>query len=243
VGAIALAARQPTKQRTYGFRRSTILASLINAIVLLVTFGGIAWEAVRRFAEPAQVSESTVIWVAAIGIGVNAFTAALFLSGRKGDLNIRGAFLHMASDAAVSLGVVVSGAAILFTGWYWLDLVVSLGIVVVVIVGTWGLLRESINLALDAVPEDINAAQVQAYLTQLPTVTGVHDLHIWGMSTTEAALTAHLVLSIPTQPDELLSRVCQELHDNYGIEHTTIQVESEGSPFPCALACDDKVYP
>lgn len=218
-----------------------MLAALINAVVLLVAVGGIAWEAIRRFNDPGQVAGGTVIWVAIVGIVINTITALLFLSGRKGDLNIRGAFLHMAADAGVSLGVVLAGIAILATSWPWLDPVVSLIIVAVILVGTWGLLRDSVNLALDAVPEDIDVARVQAYLAGLPGVNDVHDLHIWGMSTTETALTAHLVMREATGGDALLSRVCRELHDEFGIEHAMLQLETGDPTYPCGLAPADTV--
>jgi len=235
-GALLLSKRLPTQRRTYGFRRSSILASLVNAVVLLVTVGAVAWEAIRRLSEPAPIGEITVIWVAAVGILINGMTAVLFMSGRKDDLNIKGAFLHMASDAAVSLGVVLAGVVILFTGWFWLDPVVSLVVMGVILVGTWGLLRDSVNLALDAVPENIEIGDVEKYLKALPNVSDVHDLHIWGMSTTEAALTAHLVMPHASCEDSLLSRICRELHDQFGIEHATIQVENGDPAHPCGLA-------
>jgi cobalt-zinc-cadmium efflux system protein len=235
-GASILVQRRPTPRRTYGLRRTSILAALINAVALLVAIGGIAWEAIRRFREPGQVAGGTVIWVAAVGIVINAVTAWLFLAGRKEDLNIRGAFLHMAADAGVSLGVVLAGIAILATGWTWIDPVVSLIIVAVILVSTWGLLRDSVNLALDAVPEDIDVARVQAYLASLPSVQAVHDLHIWGMSTTETALTAHLVIPNPSDDDALLAKACAELHDQFGIEHATLQVERGDPAYPCRLA-------
>jgi len=240
-GASILARRLPTQRRTYGLRRSSILAALINSVVLLITVGGIAWEAIRRFNVPGPVAGATVIWVAVVGIVINTATALLFLSGRKSDLNIRGAFLHMAADAGVSLGVVLAGIAILATGWLWLDPVVSLMIVIVILVGTWGLLRDSLNLALDAVPENIDVVRVQAYLASLPDVSDVHDLHIWGISTTETALTAHLIVREITGGDALLSRVCKELHDEFGIEHATLQLEAGDSAYPCGLASADTV--
>ena len=166
---------QPTERRTYGLGRSSILAALANAIFLLMACGGITWEAIRRFHDPAPVAGGTVIWVAALGIAINTATALLFMSGRKGDLNVKGAFLHMAADAAVSAGVVGAGFAILYTGWHWLDPVTSLLINAVIVWGTWGLLRDSANLALDAVPAGIDTAKVRAYLEGLPTVTAVHD--------------------------------------------------------------------
>ncbi len=232
-GAAVLARRRPTPGRTYGMRRSSILAALVNAIVLLVAVGAIAWEAVRRFRELAPVAGKTVIGVAVIGVVINTVTALLFLSGRKGDLNIRGAFLHMAADAGVSLGVVLAGVAILATGWWWLDPVVSLVIVVVILIGTWDLLRDSVNLALDAVPEGVDLHGVRQYLAGLPQVVDVHDLHIWGMSTTETALTAHLVMTEAGCDDAFLARIEGELHTLFGIEHTTIQVETGDPAYPC----------
>lgn len=181
-GASWLVGRRPTPRRSYGFRRSSVLAALFNALFLLVAVGAIAWEAMRRLADPAPVAGTTVIWVAVVGIVVNTATALLFFAGQKGDLNIRGAFLHMAADAGVSLGVVLAGLVILATGWDWLDPAVSLAIVVVILVGTWGLLRESVDLALDAVPEDIDPVQVYAYLDEVAGVREVHDLHIWAMT-------------------------------------------------------------
>ncbi len=224
-GASVLAQRQPSYRRTYGLRRSTILAALVNAVVLLFAVGTIAWEAIERFQQPAAVAGTTVIVVAAIGIVINTATAMLFLRGQH-DLNIRGAFLHMAADAGVSLGVGIAGILIWATGSAWLDPVVSLIVAGVVLLSTWGLLRDSIDLALDAVPRDIDLQAVRAYLRTLPSVAEVHDLHIWGMSTTEAALTAHLVVPDGSANDALLTRAEQELHDRFGIEHATLQIET-----------------
>ncbi|MEO6049432.1 MAG: cation diffusion facilitator family transporter [Candidatus Kapaibacterium sp.] len=224
-GASYLARRLPTERHTYGLRRSSILAALLNAVLLLVAVGGIAWESLRRLGDPATVSGETVMWVAALGIAVNGVTALLFAKGRKGDINIRGAFLHMAADAAVSLGVVIAGFAIKATGLTWIDPVVSLAIIVVITAGTWGLLRESFNLAMDAVPESIDRRKVEEYLTGIDGVIEVHDLHIWGMSTTEPALTVHLVKPDGNHPDEFIAGICDELHHRFGIEHTTIQIE------------------
>jgi cobalt-zinc-cadmium efflux system protein len=235
-GATWLVRRRPSPRRSYGFRRSSVLAALFNALFLLVAVGVIAWEAIQRLANPEPVAGVTVMVVAAVGIVVNGVTAWLFMSGQKGDVNIRGAFLHMAADAAVSLGVVLSGLVILLTGWDWLDPVTSLVIVVVIVFGTWGLLRESVDLALDAVPEGIDPAKVEAYLAAITGVREVHDLHIWGMSTTETALTAHLVIPDGGQGDGLLRRVCEGLHDEFGIEHVTIQIEHGDSAHPCPLA-------
>ena len=235
-GAMLLSNRLPSERRTYGFRRSSILASLVNAVALLVTVGAVSWEAIKRLSEPSPVSETTVIWVAAVGILVNGITAFLFMAGREHDLNIKGAFLHMAADAAVSFGVVLAGLVILFTNWYWLDPVVSLIVMAVILISTWGLLRDSVNLALDAVPEGIEMPAIETYLRSLPGVADVHDLHVWGMSTTEAALTAHLVMPAIACEDSLLSQICTRLHNEFGIEHTTIQVERGDPAYPCSLA-------
>lgn len=234
--AAVLATRQPTRRRTYGLRRSSILAALGNSIFLLVTIGAIAWEAVGRLRSPDVVATPTVMWVAALGIVINTATALFFMSGRKGDINIRGAFLHMVSDAAVSAGVVVAAIVIAATGWFWLDPAMSLVIVALITVGTWGLLTESLNLALDAVPVSVNAREVEEYLRTLPGVEEVHDLHIWGMSTTEVALTAHLVKPVLDDDDQLLLAVCKELRHHHGIRHATFQIERGHGPHACELA-------
>jgi cobalt-zinc-cadmium efflux system protein len=233
-GAMLLARRRPTPERTYGFRRSSIFAALINAAVLLISVGAIAWEAIGRLKQPYFVEETTVIWVASIGIVINAGTALMFLSGRKGDMNIRAAFQHMSADAVISLGVVVTGVVMLETGWLWLDPAVSLVIVVLIVYSTWDLLRDSFNLALDAVPAGIDMNAVREYLSGLPTCIDVHDLHVWGMSTTEAALTAHVVMKQTVVDDALLARAAQELHEKFGIEHTTLQVEFGDPTYPCS---------
>ena len=229
---------RPTERRTYGLGRSSILAALANAVFLLVAIGGITWEAIRRFGDPTPVAGGTVIWVAALGIAINTATALLFMSGRKGDLNVKGAFMHMAADAAVSAGVVVAGFAILYTGWHWLDPVTSLVINAIIVWGTWALLRDSTNLALDAVPSGIDTAKVRAYLESLPKVVAVHDLHIWGLSTTQTALTVHLVKPDAEIDDGLLARACRELNEKFGIAHATIQLERGDAAHPCALAPD-----
>ena len=240
-GASLLARRLPTQRRTYGLRRSSILATLLNTLVLLIAVGGIAWEAILRFSHPEIVANEIVITVAAVGILINGFTAWLFMSGQKHDINIRGAYLHMAADAAVSLGVVLAALVMHYTGWLWLDPVASLVIVIVIIVGTWGLLRESLNLALDAVPERVHPAEVEAFLAGLPGVEAVHDLHIWGMSTTEIALTVHLVKPDATIDDALLSHINEELHHRFDIDHTTIQFEFGDKSHPCRQAPVDVV--
>ena len=233
--AATLATGLPTKHRTYGMRRFSILAALANALLLLIAIGGITWEAIGRLRDPEPVAGGTVIVVAAIGIVINSVTALMFMRGRKGDINIRGAFLHMAADAAVSAGVVVAGIIIWRTGWLWLDPAVSLVLVAVIAVGTWGLLRDSANLALDAVPPGIDRGAVEAYLTSLPGVTAVHDLHIWGMSTTEAALTVHLIKPEVADDDQLLLEVSNVLEGRFHIHHATVQVERGHGPTPCAL--------
>ena len=235
-GAAILGTRRPSPRRTYGLRRTSILAALANAILLLIAVGAIAWEAVLRLRTPEPVASGVVIVVALIGIGINTATALLFLRGRKKDMNIRGAFLHMAADAGVSAGVVVAALIMTRTGWLWLDPAVSLAIAAVITIGTWGLLRDSVNLALDAVPDGIAPDQVEAYLAGLPGVQAVHDLHIWGMSTTHVALTAHLVKPLVENEDQLLADTCHELHDRFGIEHATLQVERSEAAARCAQA-------
>ncbi|MBM7694112.1 cobalt-zinc-cadmium efflux system protein [Peribacillus deserti] len=237
--AVWLGKKAPSDKRTYGLKKSSIMAALFNAIFLLVAIGAIAWEAIGRFSSPAPVQGGTVIIVALIGIVINGTTALLFMSGRKKDLNIRGAFMHMAADALVSLGVVAAGVIIIWTEWQWLDPVVSLAIAAVILIGTWSLLRESVNLSLDAVPEGIDLKKVKAYLVNLPGVVDVHDLHIWPMSTTEAVLTVHLVRTETSDNDALIARAVRELHDSYGIEHATIQIEK--GTFECQLAPDHMI--
>ena len=231
-GAVRLAQRAPTARRTYGWRRSSIMAALLNAVLLLVAVGGIAWEAIRRAQEPVPVPGLAIMVVAGVGFLVNGATAALFLSSRRHDLNARGAFLHMAADAAVSLGVVASGAAILATGWAWLDPAASLVIAVVILAGTWGLLREAFDLVVDAVPPGIDAVAVRGHLASLPGVTAVHDLHIWALSTTEVALTAHLVKPDPRDDDLLVARAARELREHFGIGHATLQWERADGDCP-----------
>jgi cobalt-zinc-cadmium efflux system protein len=223
------------ERRTYGLRRTSILAALVNSLVLLLVTGGIAWEAVRRFAQPAPVAGTTMMAVAAVGVVVNGCTAYLFFSGCRHDLNLRGAFLHMAADAAVSSGVVISGAIIQWKGWDWIDPAASLLIVTAILFSTWGLLRDSLNLALDAVPRGIDPVLVRDYLQNLPGISGVHDLHIWGMSTTETALTVHLVKPDGRIDDAFLSEVERGLHDRFGIMHPTVQIEQGDASHSCAL--------
>jgi cobalt-zinc-cadmium efflux system protein len=237
--AIILVKRLPNKKRTYGLRGTTILAALFNAVFLLVSSGAIGWEAIQRFRNPSPVEGHTVIWVAAVGIAINLATAFLFMSGRKGDLNIRGAFLHMVSDAAVAFGVVIAGFAILWTGWLWLDPAISMLILVVILIGTWGLLKESTNLALAGVPQGFDVEKIENYLKSLPKVAEVHDLHIWGMSTTETALTVHIVVRESKDQDDLLNTIDKELKGKFKIDHPTIQIEN--GTYSCRLAPDEIV--
>ena len=233
--ATALAERAPSARYTYGMKGSSILAALFNAVFLLVAVGAIAWEAIQRFGEPAPVAGKTVMIVAAVGILVNGVTAWLFASGAKGDINIKGAFLHMAADAAVSAGVVIAGLVILYTGWTWLDPVVSLAIVAVIVWSTWGLLRDSLTLSLAAVPPGIDPAAVRSHLEGLPGVTALHDLHVWAMSTTETCLTAHLLMPGGHPDDAFLMSAAAGIKDRFGIGHTTLQVETRVDT-TCALA-------
>jgi cobalt-zinc-cadmium efflux system protein len=232
-GGYYLARLRPSRSHTYGFGRATIMAAMFNALLLLVTVGGIAWEAFDRFAHPVAIQGVTVIVVAAIGVLVNGVTAWLFMSGNHHDLNLRGAFLHMAADALVSVGVVIAGALFLWTGWYWLDPLISLVIALVILIGTWGLLRQGLHLSLDGVPLSVELELVREYLAGLPDVSAVHDLHVWAMSTSEVALTAHLVMPQGHAGDEFLCKVTQALHDDFGIEHATIQIEANSEL--CAL--------
>jgi cobalt-zinc-cadmium efflux system protein len=234
-GAAVLSRRAPTTYRTYGWRRSSILAALANALLLILVTGGIAWEAIRRLADPSPVEGEIVIWAAAIAALVNGGAALLFLKGRAEDINLRGAFLHLATDAAVSLGVAFTGVAILLTGWLWLDPAVSLTISAVILLSTWSLLRAATNLVMDAVPDAVDIQQVRAYLAGLPEVVGFHDLHVWAMSTTETALTVHLVLVGDGLNDALLDEICGELRHDFGIAHATIQLEACEQEHVCSL--------
>jgi cobalt-zinc-cadmium efflux system protein len=223
-GADYLARRPPSRKYTWGLRRSTIYAAFLNAVLLLVACGGILWEAWHRFTEPQPVAGPTMIVVALIGVVINTLTALLFVRGHH-DANIRGAFLHMAADAAISLGVVVAGIAILLTGLAWIDPVVSILITLVIVVGTWGLFRESVDLALDAVPRGIDIDAVEAALAELPGVVEVHDLHVWGTSTSESSLTAHLVVAEAADHQQVLRAAEDVLRERFRIAHMTVQIE------------------
>jgi len=238
--ASVLVRRAPSSRFTYGLRGSSILAALANAVLLMIAVGAISLEAVQRLMHPEPVSEWTIVVVAAIGILINGATAMLFASGSKSDINIRGAFTHMAADALVSVGVVVAALVIMLTGWLWLDPLVSLGINVVIVWGTWGLLRDSIHMSLAAVPDGIDPKAVRGFLMQQPGVSSVHDLHIWSMSTTETAMTAHLVMPAGAPGDGFLHHVCDELEEDFGIGHATVQIE-KGPAEACALAPDEVV--
>jgi cobalt-zinc-cadmium efflux system protein len=232
-GAAYLAKTASTEKRTYGLRKSTILAAFFNAILLMIAVGAITIEAVRKLILPAPVEGTTMMIVAGIGFFINAITAFLFMKGREKDLNIKGAFLHMAADAGVSLGVVIAGFVIVSTGWLWVDPVISLIIVLVITVGTWGLLKDSFHLSMDAVPKGIDLKEVGNYLKGIEGVAEVHDLHIWAMSTTEIALTAHLVIPDEKKDDYFLKKICGELHSRFGIVHSTIQIEKSAQSANC----------
>ena len=234
-GAAYLAKTATTERRTYGFRKSTILAAFFNAILLMIAVGAITIEAVRKLILPAPVEGTTMMIVAGIGFVINAITALLFMKGREKDLNIKGAFLHMAADAGVSLGVVVAGFVIVSTGWLWVDPFISLIIVLVITIGTWGLLNDSFHLSMDAVPRGIDLKEVGNYLRRINGVSEVHDLHIWAMSTTETALTAHLVIPDETKDDFFLRNICSELHSIFGIDHSTIQIEKSAQSANCEM--------
>jgi len=228
-GAAWLARRAAGSRRTYGYGKATVLAALGNALLLIFACGAIAFEAIRRLAEPAPVASGVIMAVAGIGFVINLGTALLFMKDQHKDLNVRGAYLHMMADAAVSLGVVVAGAVILLTGWAVIDALVSLGIVAVIMIGTWGLLKDSVNLALDAAPNGVEVDQVRDAFLALPGVSAVHDLHVWGLSTTDTALTAHLVHDRP-DADALLAEAQGVARGRFGVSHTTFQLESGALP-------------
>lgn len=232
-GAAALATKRPSTRRTYGYSRATIIASLFSGLLLMGAVGAIGWEAFNRLLEPTEPAGKTIMIVAAIGVVINTATALLFLSGKDSDLNIRGAFLHMAADAAVSLGVVASGALILFFGFGWIDPLISLVIAAVILLSTWGLLRDSLNLAVDAVPRNVDPEAVRNYLSGLPGVLAIHDLHIWPMSTTDTALTAHMVMGVFPADDQFLDDIAVVLQERFAIKHPTIQLERHDSDVVC----------
>jgi len=234
---VILSQQKPTMKFTYGFRRSTILIALLNTILLLVAVAFIVWETISRMGKPFEINSTSVITVAAIGIGVNGFTAWLFLKGKKHDLNIRSAFVHFIADALVSMGVVVAGIIMALTGIVWIDTLVSFVIVAVILYSAYHLLIDSVNLALDAVPENIDIDEVSNYLQSLPEVANLHDLHIWALSTTDSALTVHLATCTPTDVDFITS-IQRQLHKQFSIEHATIQVEYGASKSDCETCCN-----
>ncbi len=240
-GATYLAQRRPTRTKTYGLRRGTILAAFISALILLMTMAIVAWEAIDRFAEPAPVSSKTIIIVAAVGVVINTLTAFLFLTPQGRDLNIKAAFIHMSADAAVSLGVVVTGIIIFFTSIYWFDPAISLLIVIAIIFSTWSLLRDSFNLAMDGVPKGINPDEVKKFILRQNGVKEIHDLHIWAMSTTQVALTAHIVRDTTELDDNFLHRLSNDLRQKFGIIHPTIQIESGTAAKLCEQAHDHSI--
>jgi cobalt-zinc-cadmium efflux system protein len=240
-GASYLSRRRPRGRQTYGLGRTSILAALANGLLLLIAVGAISWEALWRLRDPAPVSAQTVIVVAGIGAVINTLTAVLFFSSRQHDLNVRGAFLHMAADAAVSIGVVIGAVAMIQTGWAWIDPLLGLIIAAAIAYSTWDLLWQALELTLDSVPRGIDPAAVRTYLAELPGVTAIHDLHIWGLSTTETALTVHLIRPGATIDDDWLHDVTHELLHRFGIRHATIQIESGQGNQTCRLAPDDVV--
>ncbi len=234
-GGFLVARRLPSESNTYGWQRGSILAALANAVLLLMAVGGLAWGAIDRLVTPAPIAGATVIWVAGAGVVINTLTALLFLRGRSEDLNIRGAFLHMAADALVSLGVMLAGVLYLWQGWLWIDPVISLVIGAVILGGTWSLLRQSLHLSLDGVPETVRLAEVAKYLAGLPGVTGIHDLHVWSLGTSETAMTVHLNIAPDLAGEELLRTISEELRRRFGVGHVTVQLETGMGACPSGL--------
>jgi cobalt-zinc-cadmium efflux system protein len=231
-GAFYFSNKPTTEKRTYGYRKITVIASVASAIILLLALGGIVWEAVGRFNAPQPIASTTVIVVALIGVVINTITALLFVSDQGHDLNIRGAYLHMAADAAISLGVAIAGLVIWQTDWLIIDPLMSIAIVIIILVGTWGLLRDSFNLSIDAVPENIDMPGIKKYLSELDEVCNFHDLHVWAISTTITALSVHLVVTSEKIDNQFLAKIQSHLHDNFSVEHATIQIEQQGQEFP-----------
>lgn len=233
--AMAATRLRPNDRHTYGWRRGSILASFSNALILLVAMGSLGWESIQRLQAPVAMVGETVMLVAGVGVLVNGITAWLFLAGSRSDLNLRGAFLHMAADALVSVGVVLAGALYLWRGWSWIDPIVSLLIAVVIVLGTWSLFRQSLHLLFDGVPERVDLPAVRQYLLELPGVCDLHDLHVWAMSTAEVALTAHMAMTSLPKDDEFLQSVARELQERFGIAHATLQLErGMGCPLSCS---------
>ena len=235
-----LLTRKSGERYSYGYKKTTVIAALVNAVLLIATSVLIARESIEKLLYPSSVHEMTVIIVAMMGIFINGGTALLFMRGRHDDLNIRGAFLHLAADTLISLGVVVAGLILLYTGWLWLDPVVGLIIVVSILYGSWGLFRDSVNLIIDAVPHNVNLSGVREFLYKIPGVTAVHDLHIWGLSTRENALTVHLVMPESPLTDEQSHDINHTLAHDFNVHHVTMQVERGDHAKPCSQhsSCD-----
>jgi cobalt-zinc-cadmium efflux system protein len=240
-GATVLARRLPSSTHTYGLKKTTLLATLANAVLLLVAVGGVVWEAVQRLRHPEPVQAAIVVVVAAAGVVVNGASALLFMKNRHQDTNVRAAFAHLAADALIAVGVGLAGAVVWLSGWQWLDPLTSLAVSAAVVKMTWRLLKDAIASVVDAVPDHVDYRLVREYLTQLPSVSEVHDLHIWRLSSTETALTAHLVLPLSDCGPTFLQDVCKQLHDRFEIGHSTLQIEAPEVAQPCVLAPDDKV--
>jgi cobalt-zinc-cadmium efflux system protein len=230
-GAAWLAARPPGARRTYGFGKATVFAALINGLLLVFASGAIVWEAIHRFAQPEPVNGTLVMLTAGVGVIVNGATALMFMRGREEDANVRGAFLHMAGDALISVGVIVAGLLVTFTHIQWIDPMASIVIVLVILWGTWDLLREAMDMALDAAPRSVNVEKLRAYLCSQPGVTEIHDLHVWSMGSSSSAMTAHLVVPAVGNDDALLQTLCKTVEKKFGIEHATFQIERQG--FDC----------
>jgi len=232
-GSAYLATKSPTKKRTYGLRKSTILSSFLNAVILFIAVGAIVVESIRKFINPQPIQGSIMIIVAGVGIVINAATALLFLKDRQKDLNIKGAYLHMVADALDSLGVVFAGLLITLTGWLWIDPVVGICIALVISISTWGLLKESFNLSMDAVPSQIDIDEVRKFLNSIDGVIDIHDLHIWSMSTTEVALSTHIVVKNNDNNTQILQEICKGLSEKFNINHPTIQIETNATAMNC----------
>ncbi len=235
--ASKLALKKNNEQYSFGYRQSTVLAAFMNACILLVSLGAVAYEAIMRITEPHSIEGGTVAVIAGIGIVINSVTAIMFMKDKEKDINTKGAYLHMASDALISLGVVIAGIVIIYTKWYWLDSIVSLVLVVAVIFGTWGLLKESLRLTLNGVPKDIDINEVKKYLLGLKGVADVHDLHIWAISTSETALMVHLIIPEIVENDLIYESIKEELHHKFNISHSTIQIERNKNKFHCEQKC------
>ena len=226
-GAAWLAAKPPGARRTYGFGKATVFAALINGVLLVFASGAIVWEAIRRFIEPEPVNSTLVMITAGVGVVINGATAVMFMRGREGDANVRAAFLHMAADALISVGVIAAGLLVMFTGAQWIDPAASIVIVLVILWGTFDLLREAADMALDAAPRSIDVAKLRAYLCAQPGVADVHDLHVWSMGAASSAMTAHLVMPEVCDNDAFLKKLCREIDRRFDIDHATFQIERQ----------------